>query len=345
MQERTCVQCARPFLSEHWKRRRCYECYPKWQPPCPCSACGKTINGSGTSLPPGQRTCQACRGGTPRKPAAHPRPPRCVDCGGDKRVNALRCPACAKAKKTQRQRKRTKAPDTRMQPPRPCDYCGETYTCRRQSRTVKFCSRACMGAANRKRPVRLPECPLSWASCLHCREVFSARRGRLQHTDRCSHKLRYVNKPARCFACGAGGPVLKRQGIWSCPSCKAAAKKRQAAYRAGTNNFRKRARHHGVAYEPINKNEIFERDRGVCYLCGVQTVLTPEHHPSKATLDHVIPMSRGGPHLKHNVRCACWECNTLKGARTPWEFWSDQQGGDPSPAGAHQPSLFDAAAA
>ena len=35
--------------------------------------------------------------------------------------------------------------------------------------------------------------------------------------------------------------------------------------------------------------------------------------PLAATVDHVIPVSRGGPHARGNVRCAHFSCNTKRG--------------------------------
>lgn len=40
------------------------------------------------------------------------------------------------------------------------------------------------------------------------------------------------------------------------------------------------------------------------------------------TLDHVIPLSRGGVHSIHNAAIACHACNTGKGGRTPEEWRS-----------------------
>lgn len=31
-----------------------------------------------------------------------------------------------------------------------------------------------------------------------------------------------------------------------------------------------------------------------------------------ASIDHVVPMARGGPHLYTNVQCSHWVCNVLK---------------------------------
>jgi 5-methylcytosine-specific restriction endonuclease McrA len=46
----------------------------------------------------------------------------------------------------------------------------------------------------------------------------------------------------------------------------------------------------------------------VCYLCGA---------PGADTLDHVVPVTRGGGNEPDNLRPAHRRCNTLKGAGPP----------------------------
>jgi 5-methylcytosine-specific restriction endonuclease McrA len=86
------------------------------------------------------------------------------------------------------------------------------------------------------------------------------------------------------------------------------------------STHRRRAKRYGVAYEYIDKRRIFERDGWVCQLCGCDT---PEHlqgttDPQAPQLDHKRPISKGGPHLKTNVQCACRRCNTSKGDKVGW---------------------------
>ena len=46
--------------------------------------------------------------------------------------------------------------------------------------------------------------------------------------------------------------------------------------------------------------------KGVCYHCG-------EKFPrEKLTMDHLIPLSRGGRSSKKNIVVSCKECNSLK---------------------------------
>lgn len=66
--------------------------------------------------------------------------------------------------------------------------------------------------------------------------------------------------------------------------------------------------------------EIYERDEWKCGICGGE--VSPEfkwRHPLSGSLDHIIPVSKGGSDTKANVRLAHWECNRKKGNRVPWE--------------------------
>ena len=58
-------------------------------------------------------------------------------------------------------------------------------------------------------------------------------------------------------------------------------------------------------------HEILDTYQHRCAYCGVKS----DH----LTLDHVIPVSRGGKHSKDNVVPACRHCNCSKQARTPEE--------------------------
>lgn len=56
---------------------------------------------------------------------------------------------------------------------------------------------------------------------------------------------------------------------------------------------------------PLTRRAVFARDDGRCAYCG----------GSAATIDHVLPRSRGGRHEWENVVAACHRCNHVKGDR------------------------------
>jgi 5-methylcytosine-specific restriction endonuclease McrA len=64
---------------------------------------------------------------------------------------------------------------------------------------------------------------------------------------------------------------------------------------------------------PFSKHNVFVRDGFHCVYCGKE--LTDK----KATIDHIIPTSRGGKNDFMNTCCACYACNNKKNDRTPEE--------------------------
>jgi len=56
--------------------------------------------------------------------------------------------------------------------------------------------------------------------------------------------------------------------------------------------------------------------------CGRRCVYCAHRLPSElATLDHVVPVARGGLHVPGNLVTACARCNRLKGDMLPHEFF------------------------
>lgn len=56
------------------------------------------------------------------------------------------------------------------------------------------------------------------------------------------------------------------------------------------------------------KQNVFKRDGCKCLICGSTDNLT---------LDHIIPISRGGSNEKENLQTFCSKCNNDKGNRMP----------------------------
>jgi len=70
--------------------------------------------------------------------------------------------------------------------------------------------------------------------------------------------------------------------------------------------------------EPVVRQAIYDRDKGLCGICG-QPV-----ERSKMTLDHIVPLVRGGPHTPENLQTAHRFCNCRKWAKTMEEFLAAQ---------------------
>lgn len=83
-------------------------------------------------------------------------------------------------------------------------------------------------------------------------------------------------------------------------------------YRAEKNSKR-RCRKFGVPFQPIDHRQVYARDSGRCWVCGAPVDLeVKEREVMSATIDHVIPLSEGGPHTIDNVRLAHMICNSTR---------------------------------
>ena len=56
-----------------------------------------------------------------------------------------------------------------------------------------------------------------------------------------------------------------------------------------------------------SKKDIFIRDDFQCQYCGIYL------NKHECTVDHIVPISRGGKSTYTNCVCACRDCNTKKG--------------------------------
>lgn len=77
---------------------------------------------------------------------------------------------------------------------------------------------------------------------------------------------------------------------------------------------RRRAQKLAAFVADVSKLELFNRDKGLCCLCGIEVPLRDAH------LEHLTPLSRGGTHEPNNCGLAHPACNLAKHAKTAEEF-------------------------
>jgi hypothetical protein len=153
-------------------------------------------------------------------------------------------------------------------------------------------------------------------------------------------------KVSQCVECGqevevkgVGRNATKRRSAAKCRRCAVKAYRKTASAKAArrlVDNHRKRCRRHGVHFDSkVKSHLVFERDKFVCHICKrmtlpVFTLRGASPHPLSPTVDHhPYPLSAGiKGHEWDNVRCACWLCNTRKGARWPGQLLLSLNQGD-----------------
>lgn len=292
----TCNNCAKPLVGA--QRQSCSQ------------RCNEIVHGRRLAQPLDERQCRMC---------AKPFQPATVNQHFCSPTEAERAKGyikshCARTFQQRAYRLRKGTGTTQVDAPLPkpfdCAQCGERCSPgdNVSDHASKFCSAECKGTWHRLHVV-LPKARRK------------ARRERVQAAlDPAARgetaQRRWVEGP--CPTCGKRATVR-----YSGPSvgyCSRVCKKRAAGRRANAKNgggkHRHRARRYGVAYKPVSRAKVFERDNYVCGICRQPTdrdAQVPD--PRAPTLDHIVPISKGGPHLYSNVQTACFECNWRKGDR------------------------------
>ena len=79
---------------------------------------------------------------------------------------------------------------------------------------------------------------------------------------------------------------------------------------------KRRAQKLSREHEDIDRNRVFAADDFTCKLCGDPLDMAAKFPaPLSPTIDHIIPLNKGGAHLYANVQAAHFVCNSAKGDR------------------------------
>lgn len=210
-----------------------------------------------------------------------------------------------------------------------CAECGEDFEHVRSGGPVaQYCSRKCKYRASKARGTAYyPRCFVRFKECSECGRVYCARSGK---GLTCSAECRKVASARRMRERYAADPVagrlrmakvranftevqrvamLERHRAWI------ALQGGRAVVNAPSYQAR-RARKSGVTAEVFSPVEIYDRDAWICGICGGDIDSGARYpDPLSVSLDHVIPLSLGGPHSRSNTRPAHLQCNVRRGNR------------------------------
>lgn len=173
--------------------------------------------------------------------------------------------------------------------------------------------------------------------CARCGEPVAEKRGvrgaKPKYCSvRCRNRASEARHPDRVAARIAAQVVAKRTPKRSviCPFCEttyetARSRSRscgspecvRAAERDTTaTHGRRRRKLKAASGERISRRAILDRDKWTCQICRLaidRTLRAP--NPGSPSLDHVIPLARGGRHAAVNLQAAHLGCNIRKSAK------------------------------
>lgn len=309
---------------------------------CPCGAAIEQAK-----CGPRKNLCSACSAERRRRSrrgsgkfANEPRRP-CVQCHGPTgyRLSDTRTtsPVCLKC------RRQTHGKSGRAEKQICCASCSNVFTVRADNKT-RFC-RSCAGLGQRQRVNREKV-------CVHCCTSFWSRTRETRYCARCFRlqvwKSRnrdlviytgptFVRKPrinenpiplsnrkfksGSCKVCGSSFLTL-----YTDVTCSAECQRVRAAEARQVGGAKRRARKRDAFVADVWRSRIFKADGYRCHLCNRKCKRATTYlkggqvlHPLSPTIDHLIPLAKGGTHEPANCRTACYKCNTKK---------SDGGGGD-----------------
>lgn len=131
----------------------------------------------------------------------------------------------------------------------------------------------------------------------------------------------YSNYKCRCRECSAAVAELGRRWREKNPDRGRRYREENRELISGFSR-RRRARMRNAFVEDVPRLEIFERDNWQCQIPGClypgipASLDVPHKDPLYASVDHIIPLSKGGLHERSNLACSHLRCNFTKQART-----------------------------
>jgi predicted nucleic acid-binding Zn ribbon protein len=198
-----------------------------------------------------------------------------------------------------------------------CAVCGKpTGRPTRKDRERRTCSNACRYALQpprQRKPTPLPFIkpgpPIIKVACRRCTTVFTTDvHTKLYCSKRCrtnkDHQVATVRQ-ATCARCAQEFSTDRSWQVHCSPRCTKGAHRdrREAAERATST----------AVIDRVNRGAVYTRDGFICQLCDYPTnpdVAVPDYEAP--TIDHIVPLARGGSHTMDNVQTAHFLCNMLK---------------------------------
>lgn len=189
-----------------------------------------------------------------------------------------------------------------------CAICGSEFEAK--SPQAKMCSKECKLIRCREYKKKYMQNPINRA---HKRE-----RDRTRMLTKHHEQNERIGTLQICERCGSEYIAKQQRSRFCSRYC-------QSMESEDKRNLLKKSTSEGssISIQKITLKNLYERDKGICYICGGicdysdykwsdRNRIVGKKYPS---IDHVIPLSKGGMHSWDNVKLAHKQCNNLKGTK------------------------------
>lgn len=209
-----------------------------------------------------------------------------------------------------------------------CIRCGKEIPPSRK-RAVKFCSPECgwglrddrrtsEGRKNRK--TKCEWCGSDIPATKRKDAVTCSTKCNLERKEQRRKDAALTNSRTDCKRCGGKIPEPGRSRDYCSNKCRNDVKceynseyRKENPHVVLNGGHRYRARKRGATVEDVDVREVYDRGDWICHICGDHiNVAAKWPEPLSASVDHVIPLSKGGAHSYENCKPSHLVCNMRK---------------------------------
>jgi 5-methylcytosine-specific restriction endonuclease McrA len=164
-----------------------------------------------------------------------------------------------------------------------------------------------------------PPCPITIIKCVVCDtyKTFkgSSKRGRACCSKECAIKYsaskmtgRTLPRSISAYKCRTCSELFVGKAPGNCNTCREV---RMAELKKAQKRSR-RAATRMLKVQNVIDTRVFDRDKWRCCACKSRVQKTDIYADDAAELDHIVPLSLGGPHSYSNTQTLCRRCNREK---------------------------------
>ena len=177
--------------------------------------------------------------------------------------------------------------------------------------SCRTCGKQMIKEGSIRRSGRCDDCRsagLRMLTCKQCKQAFVF--GKTGWTNRmfCGEGCYELSRHRMCVDCGEPYVAVPHGKCKRCPLCK----KRNRTLKSAIKRRARRAARE-AAEDTITPGELWTRDGGRCQLCHKKIKWNKKWpHPLSMSVDHIVPLSRGGTDEASNLQSAHLSCNCSK---------------------------------